>query len=63
MNQKAFDKFVRLNLTGQIVEVVHVGPYDITIKFDGKDLTMEHHEVSRIAPEEAMAVTKRSSGY
>ena len=55
---EAFGKFVRLKLTGDIVEVVSFDSTDITIKFKGQNLTMEHYEVSRIAPEEAAAMAK-----
>jgi hypothetical protein len=46
------NKFVRLNLIGEIVEVVSFNSMEITIKFQGMNLTMQHDEVSRIPPEE-----------
>jgi hypothetical protein len=48
-----FGKFVRLNLTGEIVEVVNYTKSEITIRFKGKDLVMSHGDISRIAADEA----------
>jgi len=56
---EAFGKFVRLNLIGEIVEVLS---FDITVKYNGKNLTMEHYEVSRITPEEEAVAAKHVSG-
>jgi hypothetical protein len=47
-----FGKFVRLKLIDEIVEVVGVNSTEIAIKFYGNILTMKHHEVSRVTPEE-----------
>lgn len=52
---KAVSKFVRLNLTGEIVEVVGFDSTEIMINYRGQNLTMAHYEVSRITPEEAAA--------
>jgi hypothetical protein len=57
-----FGKFIRLNLTGEIVEVVGFNSTDITINFKGKILTMEHYEVSRITHEEELVAARRISG-
>ncbi len=58
-----FGKFVRLNLIGEIVEVVNFDSSNITVKYKGQNLTMEHFEVSRITPEEeSVAAAKRISG-
>ena len=60
---EAFGRFVRLNLIGEIVQVVSFDSTDIMINYKGKILTMAHHEVSRITPEEeASAEAKRISG-
>ena len=53
-----FGKFVRLNLVGEIVEVVSVDSTEITVKYYGKDLTMKHREVSFVTDEEAAAAAK-----
>jgi hypothetical protein len=58
---EAFGKFVRLNLIGEIVEVVGFDSTDITVNYKGKNLTMEHYEVSRVTPEEAAAAARRVS--
>ena len=47
-----FDKFVRLNLTGEIVEVVKLDSIGITINYRGKHLTMNCNEVSCVTLEE-----------
>lgn len=59
---QAFGKFVRLNLTGEVVEVLECNSTEIIISFKGKKLTMAHHQVSRAAPEEAAVAAKRISG-
>jgi hypothetical protein len=59
---EAFGKFVRLNLIGEIVEVLSFDSTDITVKYNGKNLTMEHYEVSRITPEEEAVAAKHVSG-
>lgn len=59
---QAFGKFVRLNLIGEIVEVLSFDSTDIVINYKGKILTMEHHEVSRLTPEEEVAAARRISG-
>jgi hypothetical protein len=56
-----FDKFVRLNLTDEIVEVVSGDSNEITINYKGRHLTLRHSEVSRITPEEAAAAASRLS--
>jgi hypothetical protein len=62
-NTEASDKFVRVKLTGEIVEVVGFDSADIMINYRGKTLTMGPHEISRISPEEAAALAeKRNSG-
>jgi hypothetical protein len=48
-----FGNFVRLNLIGEIVEVVDFDSTEITINFKGQHLTLKHNEVSHIMPEEA----------
>lgn len=50
-----FGKFVRLNLIGEIVEVVDCDATEITINHKGRHFTLDHGEVSRITPEEAAA--------
>ena len=55
-----FDRFVRLKLIGEIVEVVDCDATEITIKHKGRTFTMDHNEVSRLTPEEAAAY--RNSG-
>lgn len=59
---QAFGKFVRLNLIGEIVEVLSFDSTDIVINYKGKILTMEHYEVSRLTPEEEVAAASRISG-
>ncbi len=56
-----FGKFVRLNLVGEIVEVVDADETEIMVKFFGHILTMKHREVSRISPEEAATAAARIS--
>jgi hypothetical protein len=56
-----FSKFVRLKLTGEIVEVVGFFCSDIIVTYKGKELPMAHYEVSWLTHEEA-AAAKRSSG-
>ena len=60
---ETYGKFVRLKLTGEIVEVVGLDSGDIMINYRGQTLTMGPHEISRISPEEAaMLGEKRNSG-
>jgi len=61
-NPPAFGKFVRLNLIGEIVEVLSFDSTDIVINYKGKILRMEHYEVSRVTPEEEVAAARRISG-
>jgi hypothetical protein len=56
---EAFGKFVRLNLIGEIVEVVSVDSTEITVKYRGHHLTMNHYEVSRITREEEAAAASQ----
>jgi hypothetical protein len=56
-----FGKFVRLNLIGEIVEVVDCDSTEITINHKGRKYTMDHHEVSRLTPEEAATAAYRVS--
>lgn len=58
----AFGKFVRLNLIGDIAEVLSFNSTDIVISYKGKTLTMEHYEVSGITPAEEAAAARRISG-
>jgi hypothetical protein len=58
----AFGKFIRLNLTSEIVEVVSSNSSEITIDYKGRHLTLRHSEVSRLTPEETAAAAKRLSG-
>jgi hypothetical protein len=53
-----FDQFVRLNLTGEIVEVVTLDSTEITISYRGRNVVMKHHEVTHITPEEEMVYKK-----
>jgi hypothetical protein len=46
---------VRLNLTGEIVEVVNQSPVDVTINYQGERMTLYHQEVSPLTPEEEAA--------
>jgi hypothetical protein len=57
-----FGKFVRLNLIGEIVEVVDCDSTEITVNYKGRKFTMDHHEVSRITPEEAAIAAYRLLG-
>jgi hypothetical protein len=59
---QAFGKFVRLNLTGEIVEVFDCNSSEIIINFKGQKLAMAHHQVSLVTPEEAALAAKRISG-
>jgi hypothetical protein len=56
-----FGKFVRLNLIGEVVEVLSFDSTDITVNYKGKILTMEHYEVSRLTPEEETTAARRIS--
>lgn len=59
---ETYGRFVRLKLTGEIVEVVGFDSGEIMINFRGMTLTMCPYEISRISPEEAaMLGEKRSS--
>lgn len=58
---KAFGKYVRLNLIGEIAEVVSFDTTDITVRFKGNTLTMEHYEVSRLSVEEEAIAARRSA--
>ena len=59
---ETFDKFVRLKLTGEIVEVVCFDSAAITINFKGNSLVMKHHEVCRLRPDEMKALDNHNSG-
>ena len=59
---QSFGKFVRLNLTGELVEVLECNSTEIIINFKGKKLTMAHHQVSWATPEEAAVAAKRILG-
>ena len=48
-------KFVRLKLTGQIVEVNEYDAKDVTINYKGTELTLRRNEISRITAEEELA--------
>ena len=52
-NTEPFGRFVRLRLTGEIVEVVGFDSGEIMINYRGQTLTMGQHEITRISPEEA----------
>ncbi len=54
-----FGKFVRLNLGGEIVEVMSVDSAGITIKYFGNHIAMKYWEVSLVTSEEAAAAGKR----
>jgi hypothetical protein len=56
-----YGKFVRLNLSGEIVEVVDFDLTEITINFRGKNLTLKHYDVSCLTPQEAEAAKLNSS--
>jgi len=56
-----FDKFVRLNVTGKIVEVLGHNSTEIVINYKGTNLILKHYEVSTIAPEEAVAAAEHIS--
>jgi hypothetical protein len=57
--QSTFGRFVRLNINGEIVEVLGCDSSDITINFKGNILTMDHDEVSRITSEEAAVAAEK----
>jgi hypothetical protein len=57
-----YGKFVRLKLTGEIVEVVCFDSAEITINFKGNSLVMKHHEVCRLRPDEMKASDNHNSG-
>jgi hypothetical protein len=59
---KAFGRYVRLNLIGEIAEVVSFDTTEITIKYKGNTLTMDHYEVSRISHEEEVLAASRIAG-
>lgn len=56
-----FGKFVRLNLIGEIVEVLDCDSTEITVNYKGKKLVMGHYEVSRITSEEEAVAARRVS--
>jgi hypothetical protein len=60
---ETFGKFVRLKLTGEIVEVVCFDSAEITITFKGHNLVMKHNEVSRLRPDEMRASDNSGSGF
>jgi hypothetical protein len=45
-------RFVRLNLTGEIVEVVGQSSLGLTIKYLGEQTTLSYHEITPLTPEE-----------
>jgi hypothetical protein len=59
---EAFGKYVRLILTGEIVEVLNSDSTEIMINYRGKHLTIDQYDVSRLTSEEAAAIAKRISG-
>ena len=61
-NFASFGKFVRLNLFGDIVEVLECNSAEIVVNYKGEKLRMSHSEVSWATPEEAAAAAKRISG-
>jgi hypothetical protein len=58
---KAHGKFVRLKLTGEIVEVMGFDSDNIMINYRGQTLTMRQHEVSCLSPEEAAKLGEKGS--
>jgi hypothetical protein len=62
-HEESFGKFVRLKLTGEIVEVVCFDYAEITITFKGHNLVMKHHEVSRLVPDEIKASDNSGSDF
>jgi hypothetical protein len=60
--EESFGKFVRLKLTGEIVEVVCFDSDAITINFKGHSLVMKHHEVCHLRPDEIKALDNHNSG-
>lgn len=57
------DRFVRLKLTGEIVEVVGIDSGDVMINFRGQTLFMAPHQVSCISPEEAATLGEKPSSF
>jgi hypothetical protein len=47
-----FHKFVRLNLTREIVQVMRLDSSEITIKYREQNLILNHNEISCITLEE-----------
>ena len=58
----ALGKFVRLNLNGEIGEVLDCNSTEVIVKCKGTTFITSPHEVSRITPEEAAAAEKRLPG-
>jgi|HubBroStandDraft_6_1064221.scaffolds.fasta_scaffold1564246_1 hypothetical protein len=56
---ESLSKFVRLKLTGEIVEVADFYCSDIIVNYKGKELPLAHHEVSWLTREEAAALAER----
>ena len=53
-------KFVRLNLTGEIVEVLTGDSKELTIKYRGENITLFRYEVSALTAGEEASYTKGS---
>jgi hypothetical protein len=48
-------RYVRLNLTGEVVEVESSNSSDVSVRYGGLTLTFPWHEVKLVSPEEAAA--------
>ncbi len=45
-------KYVRLNLTGEIVEVESCDPFQVWINYRGQKLEMRRHEITRLTADQ-----------
>jgi hypothetical protein len=62
MNLERPLRFVRLNVTGEIVEVVGQSSLDLTIKYLGERATLHYHEITQLTlEEEASQLQRRKS--
>ena len=48
-------KYVRLNLTGEIVEVDSYHPFRVWINYRGQKLEMKRHEITRLTADQQIA--------
>lgn len=53
-------RYVRLNLTGEVVKVESSNSNEVSVRYGGLTLTLPWHEVTPVTPEEAAASKRKS---